>query len=124
MSDNETFVGEEALYHTRHVDSYQATFGSVKLEKLTYAEVEDYFGDIGRVEDLEPESVTKLLRDKVLEPDLSELGEEKLGEMKPMIPAELIVGIMEVSDVLGDVEMQQDGTATVELDEGNFQQTN
>lgn len=108
----------ELLPETVYTDQY----GKVKVVPLTYGDVEEYFGD-SDVADIGAEVIAALLRGHVREPDLNAAAGGEVDaawvreELKPLAPRDLIMAILEASDIQADVDMQGQGEAQVAFDQ-------
>ena len=97
--------------------------GLVSIKPMRYGDVQRFFGD-GRTSDVEARELARLFDEFVIDPDLSEyaqeLGYDKVNEdfvkdMKPLVPRDLLLAILDVSGVNAEVEMEQENTAQVSV---------
>jgi hypothetical protein len=106
-------------------------YGDVEIKSMTYGHSERYFGDVGSVAQVGPDVIAKMLRNHVVTPDLNEYAREKFGEtqltgdvirdeMKAAAPASLTTAVLRESGMAADVQMNDDGSATIDFGtEGN-----
>lgn len=80
----------------------------IRIIPMTYGKIKQYFGADTQMEDISDEDVAEILRNHVVEPDLSEItSDEVANHMKPMVPQVLLLAIMEGSGVEVDLENLQ-----------------
>lgn len=107
---------------TREVEA--PGFGTVKVKSLVYGESLRYQEDADTIFELSPDQIAEIFNRKIVEPNLaSGLGKEQLSEtdvtdqMKPLAVGSLLSAVFRASGMLGDVYMQDDGSAMLELEE-------
>ena len=120
-----------------------AGYGDAKVRQLNYGDGEKYFGDSGAVADVGPGVIAEILREHVVDPELERHVKEKYGqkvrqnargdtagpppylnafvvreEMKPFVPMVFLRTILAESGMpTTNVQMNEDGSATVQFDE-------
>lgn len=124
--EDEVTVRPEDLTVTRDRDGQvnaqpvkAGSLGTIKVYPMAYGDVTSRFGD-GQTMDIGPEAMAELFDDFVAEPDLNEFAREQgysglcadyVEDMKPLVPRDLIMAIMEVSGIDLD-EMSMDPEET------------
>lgn len=93
--------------------------GKVKVKPMSYGKVRKLFGD-EQFDEISPETIVQILNEHVVRPDLSGMTEEEIAKsMKPMAPNFLILAVLEASGVSGQMEVDEQGEAEMELELGN-----
>lgn len=128
MSDNTERLGEDDLFIQRDeegevlpVEKEVPYLGkTAKITPMPYGEVQRQMGDVGDGDMIEGETVAEILREHVIEPDLSEINAEDLDErMKAIVPQALLLAVFEASGVEGDLVENAQGEPELELQSGN-----
>jgi len=106
-------------------------YGRVRIKPMVYGQAERYFGDVGNAARVGPDVVAEVLRNHVVDPDLSEYIADHAGidgsrltgrvvknEMEPFGPAALLQSVLEESGLdNADVDMNQQGEADIDFDQ-------
>lgn len=112
--DPETLFPEREVAETR-IEG----IGAARVKVLTYGVAESLFGDeTSNFAELDADAIAQTISALYEKPQMDWTADE-IKSMKAVAPARLLQGIMDVSDLEGDVEMNEDGTATVEFEQGN-----
>lgn len=85
--------------------------GKIKLVPMRYGDVQDYFGD-GAEADVGPEDLAAIFNEFYIYPDF-DLDSEGVADFKPMVPAVLLQELMDASGIDADVDVDEQGEATV-----------
>lgn len=105
------------------VDKETPMFGVVQVKPMAYGAVERHFGDAGEVAQVESEVIAQVLGEHIVKPDLNDAAGGKLTaswvreNLKPMAPRDLLMAILDASDVDADVAVDDQGNAEVALDD-------
>lgn len=70
-------------------------------------------------EDLSPGELADLFSAKYIKPDLSDVTEEGVREMQPMMPAQLLMNLASTSNTNIEATPNDSGGVDVEVDSGN-----
>jgi len=81
--------------------------GTIIATPLTYGDVEQYFGSAAGMANADSEVVAAVLSAKVVDPDLSDITEDEVADLRPMLPAEILEGLMDVSGIDAQVEVDE-----------------
>jgi len=100
------------------VDVQAGQFGRIQVKHMSYGDVEDQFGDTGDLTDLETEDVVEMVRKYVRKPDFSSITADQVREeFHPMSMAHILRAIIEVNGMDADVDVDEEGNATVEVED-------
>lgn len=88
-------------------------WGDVEIVPMTYGDVQERFGD-GMSSDLEAGEMAMLFNEFYVNPSF-DLDAEGVRDFKPMVPADLLMTLMDASGIDADIEVDDDGSATVEV---------
>jgi hypothetical protein len=94
-------------------------YGKVKMRPMNYGMLQDKFGD-GTSADLAAGDLADLFDRHVLRPDLSAdaggtVTAGYVRDLEPLAPRELLLALLDVSGIDADVEMDDDGGASVDV---------
>lgn len=104
VSDDELFVSRDSGGELLPTIEEAPDIGKVKVIPMTFGSIREYFGPDTQMDDIEAGDVAEILRNHVVQPDLSEVtAQEVEEEMKPMAPQSLLLAVMQASGV--DVNM-------------------
>lgn len=119
MSDSD-FVDPDDLKVQRNGDGEVipqteelGTLGKLKVKPMTYGDVEEEFGD-GSTSELSPKDMAFIFNTWILKPSFDYSGKD-VEDMKPMVPGRMLELVMDVSGIEAEVEVDDDGRATVEV---------
>lgn len=103
------------------------SLGKVKAVPMAYGDVQERFGD-GQDFDIPAAEMADLFRDHIAQPDLEAAAREQgyggldaeyVNDMKPLVPRDLLLAIMDASGVDADVEMDNDGEQQAQVSVDN-----
>lgn len=121
MSDT---VEREDLFVPRDTDGdllpqeMDTQVGTIEAYPVTYGDANEYLGD-GGISALEPETIAELFREKIIDPDLSDIDADDVEHMRPLVPATFLNTLLSESGVEAEVDVDEDGQATVTVAAGN-----
>lgn len=119
VSDQELFVQRGSDGQLLPTVEVAPDIGKVKVIPLTYGGIQEYFGAGTQMDEIESEDIAEILREHVVEPDLSEITSQEVEEdMKPMVPQALLLAVMKASGVDVDMDALQNQEGVLE-EEGN-----
>lgn len=140
------FVPRDETGAIAHVETTAEGYGTVVVQPMVYGEVEKYLGDAGAVAQADAETVSTILRNHIVEPDLDEYAKANFRDeveaarrgqdgpapgvwftadlirdhMNPYAPQALLMAVLRESGMDVNVGVDQSGEATIEFDdEGN-----
>lgn len=91
--------------------------GKVEVVPMAYGDVEEHFGD-GRTSDVTAKEMATLFNEFYVRPDFDLSPSDITEDFKPMVPANLLMTLMDASGIDADIDMDDDGSATVNV-QGN-----
>lgn len=91
--------------------------GRAEITPMAYGDVQEYFGD-GQQADIESDVMADLFNEFYVKPDFS-FAPGDIRDMKPLVPRDLLMALLEVSGIEADVMVDEAGEATVDVAEGN-----
>lgn len=92
------------------------TLGKVELVPMTYGDIQEHFGD-GTSADIESSEMAEMFNKFYVRPDF-DLTADDVKDFKPLAPRDLLMTLMEESGIDAEVEVDEQGEASVEV-EGN-----
>lgn len=123
MSSDSEFVDPADLKVERNGDGRvipeereAGSLGKVKVRPMTYGDVQEHFGD-GTTSDLQAEDMAFLFNEFFIKPQFN-YDAQDVEDMRPLAPRDLLETLMEASGIDAEVEVEDDGEATVSV-EGN-----
>lgn len=126
------FVSRDGDGNLQEVETTIPGQGESTMVPMSYGDAEEYMGDAGQMANIDASTVAEVLRNHVVDPDFEAYAQKEFGrrpgrdhaltgyvvekEMKPFIPQIYLMSLFRVSGLDASVEMEDDGSATVELD--------
>lgn len=90
----------------------------IEVRPVTYGKIKEFFSPDTDVADIDESVIAELLREHVVDPDLSDITEDDVANrMNPMVPQALLMGVLEASGLSQNMSFNDEGD--LELEEGN-----
>lgn len=120
VSDEDLFVQRGEDDRLLPVTEEAPQLGEVRVIPMTFGSIREYFGSGTQMDDIEPSEIAEILRNHVVDPDLSEITSDEVSEdMKPMAPQALLLAVMKASGVNVDMDSLQNQESVLDEGEGN-----
>jgi len=100
----------------------ETDFGIISVLPMTYGDAEVWGKTMGDSDNVDANTLAKQFQKHIIEPDMSKVsGNELKRDFKPLVIQELLMGIIGASGLEDTLTatVNADGTAKIEVDEGN-----
>jgi len=142
LDPEELYVGRDGSGNVIPVTVTAHGFGEVRVKPMVYGDTLRLQNAKGNMFELDPREVAFILHHQVIEPDIlapvrtqmsqqyekesdgfyewgfyEELSDAMLSGMKPFAVTSLLMAVFQASNLLGNAQMQKDGSVAVDLQE-------
>lgn len=117
LSEDDLFIRRDENGELLPVEVDVDGLGKVKILPLSFGAAQRYFGGMENANSVSSGVIAKVLSEQILKPDLQLTGED-VENMTPMAPQKLLMAVMDESGLPTEVDVNDDGEATVAL-QGN-----